>query len=343
MNHRGREGAATVDLAQLPLCPLAKRIAQPKRGAGSLREQTEAHLQYKAYVAVTNLLHHFPEERVNTETFIRDSILEKQRARLLGSGCFDQVSTFGKVDTSWVISWIAEKTQLDTTLLQKALIWDAKAITYVFCYMLNVLPNWKVPQQCIEKQFFYFLCDYVWDDRGKHMLKDANKDKNCTMISADGKVDWSKLAYDLVYDDTAHRVTKVLHRRTGTTADIDAEAPITMAFQLKDGWSDTLAVATNGKASHFLLRGFFAPKLGPNAFSELKVNTIEAECGITWATNKMASLADSMATGHLPQRTELVDAAADAKKHERTEKARIMLQNRKEEAVKRRRVSIMPA
>jgi hypothetical protein len=334
---------ASPDLGTLTLCPLAKRIAQPKRGGGSLRQQTEAHLQHKAYVNVVNLLHHFPEERVAAETFLRDSIQEKQRALALGTGCFEHVSTMGKVEGSWMISWIAEKTLLTSDLLQKALIWDSKAVSYIFCHMLHSLPSAKLPSECSQKQFFYFVCDFLWATLGNHTFKDINRENNSTIIAQDGQVDWGQFAYKLVFDDTAGRVTKVVHRRTGASADIDGEAPITGTFNLKDGWSDSQAVASNGKASHFPLHEFFGAKVGPHSAVEFKGATKEFVGALKFAKEKMSELEVKVATGVLGQSDELVQAAAGEKQSLRTEKAREMLKARKEEAFKRRRVSVLPS
>ena len=64
-------------LASLELCPLAKRIAAPKK-SGSRMQQHFAHLQHSAYVNIVNLLHHYPGERTATEKFVIDSILERE-------------------------------------------------------------------------------------------------------------------------------------------------------------------------------------------------------------------------------------------------------------------------
>ena len=62
-----------------------------------------------------------------------------------------------------------------------------------------------------------------------------------------------------------------------------------------------------------------------------------------YAAQKMLDMEAAASTGKLQESVQVVQAASDEKKKQRTEKAREALRERKESASKRRRVSVVPA
>ena len=151
------------------------------------------------------------------------------------------------------------------------------------------------------------------------------------------------MAYALTYDDRLGRVTHIKHRRTGCEVEVDAETSITKNFSLKDGWSDSLAQCTNGKAARFYLRDFFGPREGPHEKPEMKGKAKDFDSARKYAAQKMLDMEAAASTGKLQESVQVVQAASDEKKKQRTEKAREALKERKESASKRRRVSVVPA
>lgn len=324
----------------LPLCPLAKRIAKPKT-TGSIRQQTEATLSHAAYVNVVNLLHHYPNERMAAEKYIMESIADKEREAKLADGCFENVSTVGQLDDAWLMKWISQKSNLGLDLLQKALVYDRRSVNCIFCYMSGCLPTARLPSECISKQFLFFFCDYLWEARGKQL--ENVKAKAPKLIANTGSVDWSSFAYDMSYDAVAGRVSNIKHRRTGVVVEVEEDIKISSAFTLKDGWSDSLALVTNGKAAKYYLHEFFGPRDGPHESPELRGKAREFDRALNHAQQKMRAAEEAAAVGRVEDDTlAIVDKAAADKKRIRTERARAELLARKEESNKRRRVPIAP-
>lgn len=328
-----------IDPRNMPMCPLAKRIAAPKK-TGTIRQQTEATLAHHALVSCINLLHYFPEERVAAERYIMASVEEKLRESRFGEGSFDNISTIGALDDAWVIGWISGKTQLPSDALRKALMFDRKSINNVFCFMLGVLPQVKLPTGCESKQFLCFMADVLWAQRGKPL--ESQNGSPPSIILEDGQVDTASLVYELRYEAAAGRVVRVIHRRAGHAVDVDADVRITAAFHLKDGWSDGNATLSNGKQCHYLLHQFFAESHGPHVQPELKGKARDLDAAVRHAQTLMDELERRKAAGRVSDgSTEVVAAVSEEKKRARTEKARAALAARKQETTKRRRVAIV--
>ena len=143
-------------LASMPMCPVAKRIPGPK-GRGTVHQQTEESIRHASYVNAVNLLHHFPEERINAEKFIINSILEKARRAAMSEGSFEESWCVAKIDRSWMIGWISSMSALSAHTLERAAIYDAKSVMHIFCFMVGMLPTTKLPDECQRKQLFYFF------------------------------------------------------------------------------------------------------------------------------------------------------------------------------------------
>lgn len=223
--------ATRKDPRHLPLCPLAKRIPQPKAKASSLTQHTNATMEHSAFVNSVNLLFYFPEERVAVEKFILASLDEKECERRLGEGSFECVSTVGTLDDAWVISWISGKNHLKPELLKQALMFDRRAINNIFCYMLGVLPHIKLPEECCMKQFLCWVCDYLWERRGGQL--DDKDARLATLVKDDGQVDMTLLVYELEFNVAENRVSTVAHRKTGTKVTVDTGLKITRDFYLE--------------------------------------------------------------------------------------------------------------
>lgn len=322
-------------IASLPLCPLAKRIAQPKR-TGTLREQTEQSLSYQAFVYIVHLLHNFPEERMSAEKFIISSLLEKERAKKVAEGEFQNLSTVAALDDTWVAFWVAPKTLLRNEVLQRALMYDKKALNHFFSYMIGVHPSAKLPASCARKQYMSIWRDFLWEAKGKP-LAPSDKKQPVSLIS---EVNWGLLAYSLVFDAEKGCVTKIVHRRTKVEVELDEVCRITDKFVLKDGWSDSGALATNGKASHYILKELFPAGVGPHASGELRGKGRDFDPPCRHADAKLAEIEESLAVVRADEGKAIVEKTMEEAKKARTDAARIALTARRQEMGKLQRQSV---
>lgn len=234
-----------------------------------------------------------------------------------------------------MISWVRGKTQILGDMLRKALMFDRRAMNNVFCYMLGALPQVKLPTECESNQFLCFvlrlLVGAAWQTIG------VRARPVCSYHRHDGQVNMASLVYDLQYDASQGEVVKVTHRRSGHEVNVDADLKVTSAFHLKDGWSDSGAVLSNGKQCHYLLHQFFDDAHGPDVQPELKGNSRDMDGAARHAQAKVHELETRVAEGRVGDGGSCVVAVVcEEKKRARAEEAL-------EEVSKRRRVAIVSA
>ena len=90
-----------------------------------------------------------------------------------------------------------------------------------------------------------------------------------------------------------------------------------------------------------MLRDLFPSKKGPHGVAlELRGKGKEFDMAIAYATELIEEVESKKAEGHVVVDTTIIDQADKEKKRARTEKARLALASRKDEAAKRRRTDI---
>mmetsp|Transcript_39041 Transcript_39041/g.101741 ORF Transcript_39041/g.101741 Transcript_39041/m.101741 type:complete len:347 (+) Transcript_39041:54-1094(+) len=330
------------DLSKLGPSPLVVRIPVPKQ-TGTAQQRNAQVTQYECLVNIVNMLHHYPEERKDAESFIRRSIMEKLRAAELGSDAWESVvNCLGRLPTDWVMQWVSAKTGFTSELLQKAVIWDPMAVHFIFFYMLNAGPGLKLPEECESKQFCFFFCDFVWIHYGKSVFKDVGKSDQ-TIIADDGEINFGQLAYLLGYDTATSKVKSVQNRRSGKKVEkLDEDVVITDKFFIKDAWSEQNATATNGKANHYNLLQLFDLKKGQSLCEEFKgkKDQLKKVMGLAKAkVEEVEKAAREGAVSDSPELALLKEAQEKAKKRT-SEAATKVLAERREQTTKRRRTKV---
>lgn len=107
--------------------------------------------------------------RIATLSFIKDRVKDALSGRGKGDDtCFNEVSTLGKIDSTWMAAFLCSISNLKTETLAQCKIHDADSIKQLFCMVLHASPLCKVPQ-CINEAVMDIACSNRVREVGNRM------------------------------------------------------------------------------------------------------------------------------------------------------------------------------
>lgn len=318
------------------LCPLAKRIPQPRR-TGNAVEDSEAMQQHNAFKVIAHVLSKEPSYIIPIHGYLIQ-LIKKSQDDKDNADVFAQAGSLSKLDADWWVITLVQhsKGKLSIEKVAKMKSLDPDALRRLVVFGMQMPWTAKLPEELKCKWVASHFVQQRLAECG-HRLAALHAD----FISEQGVVNWAHGCYQLKLDDV--KATAVSHF-DGTEVEVPSWKMITKAFNLNDNHDDALAEVSLQGTTH-KLKAFFAEGSGPKSY-----RTWSPKC--TWV-KELAAQADKLykdKTSGLNQNKSkdpsiatvgtIITASTAEKRKAAALKAREALEERQASLAKQRRVSL---
>lgn len=157
-----------------------------------------------------------PELILPTYSNLQKRIHSRESEVQTSASKFATLSTLGRLDEDWCISWIMQHKQLSLNQLIVSKTCDDKSIYHIMSFALQYPLNLKIPADGQVKE----VLRRMFDQRTKDIGEPLSKVSSQTFIGADGMIDWMQGAYQLHFSE-GRLVEKITHRISGHTTTVD--------------------------------------------------------------------------------------------------------------------------
>lgn len=195
---------------------------------------------------------------------MRKFIAERSSPPADMTNCFDDISTFGRLEEKWATGALAEMLKVSAASLAKCKTYDPDSIKHPVCFLHNIGPQAMIPAEFQDKRVLFKLLSNRRASVGGRVR--LLKDNSAGFFCRDGSLDWKLGVYDLTFAPEGGRLMTVTHRPSKATVEIEDGAGIDDSFDLLNNFSDVSAEVAKGnsKARRFKLKDLFGKQAGPN-------------------------------------------------------------------------------
>ena len=323
--------------ADSDLCPLAKRIPQPKR-TGNAVEDSEGMQQHNAFKVIAHVLSKEPQYIIPTHGYLIQ-LIKKRQDDEDNAEVFAQAGSLSKLDADWWVITLVQnsKNKLCFEKVAKMKVLDPDSLRRLVVFGFQMPWIAKLPEEMKVKRVASQFVQQRLADCG-----DRLGSLHADSIDDHGVVNWARGCYKLQLDDV--KATAVTHF-DGTLVDVPSWKMITKAFNLNGNHDDALAEVSLQGTTH-KLKFFFEEGAGPKSYKAwtlkctwVKELAVEADkaykhkiSGLDHQNKgKVASMA---AVGNI------ITASTAGKRKAAAMKAREALEKRQASLAKQRRVSL---
>ena len=249
----------------VPMSALAKKLPKPRPTGNSFKD-LQAQREHRLFVDCINILSMRPDVRGDCKGFLDQAIAEKEKDELVSEDYFAEISTLGKLEEAWVLSWIVKTTGFSATDLGKAKLDDKDILVHLLEFLLNATRTLKLSEALQRKAIAAraFELRMVQAGNRKALLCGRTLMKN-------GQVNHFIFVYKLTFEN--EKASECTHRPTGDKTRIPQDVAITKEFDLMHNCSDMQAVVVLGSHHKYFLHKFFDKNCGPH-----KVKTSFGTC-----------------------------------------------------------------
>ena len=323
--------------AVVPHSPLAQKIPKPKMTGNTVKDMAAKH-DHGLMVECVNILQAHPWIRSDCRGFLCEALREKKRDAEDSDAFFKELSSLGKVDEGWMVSWVCNKTGFLPAELGKARLQDKDCLQNIVDFLLAATKTLKLPQSCRRKVILCVVLDKRVEVAGnRHTLVQDHS------ILKNDKINLLIFVYKINFVEGKGKT--VCHRPTMDVAQIPEGVAITRDFELVSAHSDFNAHVSNGPHHIYHLFKFFNDKEGPHKIKIINGNSKDFNEHVKLADqqqiieDKKASVAASPVQA---SQTEAEAYASPQQKvmQERMKRARSKMQVNGEEQAQKRRMSL---
>ena len=323
------------------LCPntaLAKMIAKPKPSANPAIRAKERD-EYDNYIKAVNWLAANPSLRGLAVTSMRELSVGQNKA-VKGDDGVCEVGTLGKFDLEWVINHNNAEGYGTMSKWATAKQFDSKSPYHFFAFQMNASLSMRIPEACEDPAVMEKACELRIEEAGnrKALLCPAQ-----AFFLGNGSLDWTLGVYEPLWNTADTLVVGAVHRPSGTQCVISEELNIDQDYELSNNWSDDKCEFYKSKHQRFLLKSFFTDKKkAPHKPSSMIGSSKLFQAHVDAA---IKALEDGQEQGPSTPEPSLKKKFAEACKQTpgtatAHEKAKEALALRKENAAKKRRISL---
>lgn len=323
---------ATLNVAEMwdesKLCALARRVPLAKKTGNTLQDAAAMHERQHLVHWVDTL---FKNRHLITTMHSHMIMLLKDQVQTPSEDCFKALSTLGRLDEDFLISWFTAVGGLNAQDLSLAKLNDPLFFTHLLVFAVQVPASTKLPPAMKNKAVAFATLSRRHEQVGNRLLKL----KNC--FDAEKRFKWSNGAYRFVFDNG---VAKSVTHSAGATVELPPYVHINAEFVLETNYCDATARATLGGAS-YLLCNFFGANVGPNSYprwsprSTLISDLAKIEQAKVLEAKRAVAVGSSSGSS-----VTTLEQASKCKKQEAAKRARAVMQEKSESLKRQRRVAL---
>lgn len=233
------------------------RIPKVQR-TGDLTADTEADSRRAAFSFLVKTLWQNPALVSPAQAWLVTKMNEK--APHTDPGRFENVTSFGKLDTKWLGGWLQHRLAWPSDVFQRAIDYDEDSLKQLIQFLLVVNPQAKLPKCCMEKA----VVERLFADR---LHKCGNREKLLTnykaCVASDGRLKWEVALFRFKWAENGE-ATHAVHLPTKAEVDLFSQARLTKDFEMRAHRGDYCGMVVKG-ATRLLLNELWPEGAGPNA------------------------------------------------------------------------------
>jgi hypothetical protein len=296
--------------------------------------------QRSAMVDVCDILTSRPAYRTQARDFLVGLLKAETKASVASSDAsFDESPpTLGQVDATWMAGYLVKSSKLSLEDLGKIKAFSGANIRNLYLYDQNANAGCKNPAECISKAVLQ-KSNKARSDAMGNRLQNLSFDGNA--IDMSGKVNWALFGEYGFETNAGHIITKILHKGTGANVNVTAEG-MTDDFELCFNWNAQLATLKKGSRTH-VINKFFEKNTGPHALKPVSGKSLVWETIVAVAVKQLKVDRATLASTVVAEDVETLSKAAKTKAREATKNARAILEQKKEDNAKKRRLTVAAA
>lgn len=316
-------------------CALADKVPRAKQTGNMVHDQRAA-MDRQHLIDCINMLWYHPIVRGDAAAYLRSQIELAKVKEVAGPDSFDEISQFGKIDETWLASFVASQLGIQVVAIGKAKVTNDRVVRELAQALTNIGPMATVPELCRSK----VVMARTLEARIQQVGDRAAIFKESGLIKPGGVLDWLGGVYGLVFD-TKGALVEVLHRPTATKAPFVSEVTVDASWTIVANYDDASARLEKGKTM-YRLRDQFTKKQGPFAEPAWTGKAPKFQETAAAEDEKIKEACRHESPAAKEQVRQAFVTPLKEKQATQTMRAREKLAERKEESAKRRRVSLAP-
>jgi hypothetical protein len=296
--------------------------------------------QRAAFIDVCDILTARPTYRTQSRDFLVGLLRAETKASVAKSDASfeDGPPTLGQVDPTWMAGYIVSRSKLTLEELGKIKAFSSANIRNLYLYDQNANAGCKNPADCISKSVLQKSNTARSLAMGSRL---SNLAFDGSLIDTSGKVNWASFGEYGFDTDDGHFITHVIHKATNAKVSVEAEG-MTDDFELCFNWNALQASLKKGSRTH-VINKFFEKACGPHAQKPLSGKSLVWEGIVATAVKQLKADKETLASSVVAEDTETLSKAAKTKAREATKNARAILEQKKEDNAKKRRLTVAAA
>lgn len=299
--------------------------APPRCGDALLDQEAEARLEM--LVDMTGIMADDQTHIMPTHGFlVKRLALKEKQVQTDADSKFEKLGSLKTVPTDWVISLIAQASDMPKELLVKAHAFDEESIVQMLMYGAQVGVQLKLPEELRVKD----VLQSVLLARFKECGNRWSSFLEVKAIQKNGKIDWRLGSYDVQFHPNTGKLTGVVHRQTNAKATVEHDL-IDKSWALENNFSDYGATFRKAKCPPIKIMSLFSKGEGPLKLAPVTarskewaklVETKYKEWEAAVLATKQGHMSDAAVVVGLKQNTSLKRAATmDALRSKALERA----------------------
>ena len=243
-------------------------------------------------------------------------------------------ANIGKIEEEFQANVVMQHTRLTEANLAKLRGLDTRFVPRFFCVLIGANPSTKLPPACISKPVLKRFCSARIDFLGNQFLELGY---NACVCDGGKKINWGRCGFfELKFVRSENCITEVRFRYNPTMIVACKDECIDEAFDLEQGWGLS-AVFKKGSRHHIVLEFFQAAQKKVIAASVWSGKEKEVDDHVLLAEQ---SLKKDMKTPEKSITKEQLMSETTKKRADALLAAKGKIQEAKEQAAKKRRVSL---
>ena len=217
--------------------------------------------------------------------------------------------------------------------------YDPDSLLQLVQLLLSIPVSLKLPAECIVKKVTSGVLDQRLVQAGnRHTVAYVDHNK---FIDVQGKILWGQYGvYSVVWTDEG-KASHIVYLPTNTRVAIPAHCTILQSFVLDANWNDYAAVVSLGPSQYSMI-DFFKDGEGPKSVLPWTVKSLSFKQAVQAASEDYHAKASALKTSSSSSSSaSFVVPVVKSKPSQASAKAREALQNRRDEAAQKRRVSFV--